>query len=189
MTRPAIVALGPGDHHVLARLQAECFSDPWGADGMARTASLPGVFGLIARVTAVGKRAAVGFALARIAADEAELLTIGVLPAWRGQGLARRLLDAVLVRAAALGAARVLLEVAEDNAAARALYARRNFEIVGRRPNYYRRSARPAIDALILRWQRSAGDAIEPRADGGKSIGKMKRGHAAARTGETKEIS
>lgn len=154
MTRPAIVAMGMEDHHLLARLQAECFPDPWGADGVARTASLSGTFGLIVRVTAAGKRAAVGFALARVVADEAELLTIGVLPAWRGQGLAGRLLGGMLARAAALGASRMLLEVAEDNAAARALYARCNFSIVGRRPGYYRHPPRLPVDALILRWSR-----------------------------------
>lgn len=157
MTRPAIVALGAGKHHLLARLQAECFPDPWGADGVARTVSLPGTFGLTVRVTAGAGRTEVGFALARVVADEAELLTIGVLPAWRAQGLAGRLLDGVLTRAVALGAARLLLEVAEDNTAARALYARRNFEIVGRRSGYYRRPPGPPVDALILRWHKPTG--------------------------------
>lgn len=156
MTRPAIVALGVEDHHLLAHLQSQCFPDPWGPDGVARTASLSGTFGLIVRVTAAGKRVATGFTLARVVADEAELLTIGVLPAWRGQGLAGRLLGAVLTRAVALGATRMLLEVAEDNAAARALYGRRDFVIVGRRPGYYRRSPQTAIDALILRWSKPA---------------------------------
>lgn len=174
MTRPAIVTLGVEDHHLLARLQSQCFPDSWGADGVARTASLSGAFGLIVRVTAAGKRAAVGFALARVVADEAELLTIGVLPAWRGQGLAGRLLGAVLTRAAALGVTRVLLEVAEDNAPARALYARRNFAIVGRRPGYYRRPPEPAIDALILRWLRPADVAFNLRADTKNSISKAK---------------
>jgi ribosomal-protein-alanine N-acetyltransferase len=152
MMRPGIIALKAGDHATVARLQALCFEDPWGADGVARTVAMPGVFGLIVRVTTPRGRTPVGFALARVAADEAELLTIGVLPAWRGQGLAGRLLGVALAHALALGARHMLLEVAEDNGAARTLYMRRRFAVVGRRSSYYRRPGGPAADALIMRW-------------------------------------
>ena len=151
MTRPAIVLLKSGDHDVVARLQESCFSDPWGIDGVARTVAMPGVFGMIMRVTTPLGRAPVGFVLTRIAADEGELLTIGVLPAWRSQGLAGRMLTVASSRAAALGARAMLLEVAENNAAARALYARHGYTVVGRRIGYYRRPPAAAVDALIMR--------------------------------------
>ena len=60
------------------------------------------------------------------------------------------LLRAALARAAAAGSARVFLEVAEDNAAARALYLRHGFAQVGRRPAYYRRGQTRAAAALVL---------------------------------------
>jgi len=151
MSKPAVVLLRPGDHALVARLQESCFSDPWGMDGVARTVAMPGVFGLIARVTSAAGRTPVGFALARVAADEGELLTIGVLPAWRNQGLAGRMLVTAMSRACALGARSMLLEVAENNSAARALYARRGFNIVGRRIGYYRHPPAAAVDALIMR--------------------------------------
>lgn len=49
-----------------------------------------------------------------------------------------------------MGATRLFLEVAEDNAAARALYDRLGFEPAGRRPRYYSRPNGPAVDALLL---------------------------------------
>ena len=55
-----------------------------------------------------------------------------------------------MVRAAALGAERMFLEVAEGNAAARALYARTGFAGAGRRRGYYARADGSREDALIL---------------------------------------
>jgi ribosomal-protein-alanine N-acetyltransferase len=45
----------------------------------------------------------------------------------------------------------VLLEVAEDNVAARALYGAAGFLEVGNRPAYYRRRSGPTVAALTLR--------------------------------------
>jgi ribosomal-protein-alanine N-acetyltransferase len=56
-----------------------------------------------------------------------------------------------MVRAAALGAKRIFLEVSEENPAAIALYASAGFERVGRRENYYRSKMKGAVAALIMR--------------------------------------
>lgn len=91
-----------------------------------------------------------GFALFALAADEAEVLTLAVAPGARRRGLGAALLAAAAAAAAARGARSIHLEVAEDNAAARALYARAGFAETGRRRGYY---ARPGgrTDALRLR--------------------------------------
>src|SRR6204780_3077030 len=78
-----------------------------------------------------------GMILARVAADEAEILTIAVDPGRRGRGLGSALLRAAMARAAALGAGAMFLEVAVSNAAARALYARHGFAEAGLRRQYY----------------------------------------------------
>ena len=69
--------------------------------------------------------------------DEAELLTIALSPAARGHGHGRMLLDGHLAALAREGVRVVHLEVADDNAAALALYRHRGFREVGRRPSYY----------------------------------------------------
>jgi ribosomal-protein-alanine N-acetyltransferase len=90
-----------------------------------------------------------GFVLLGLAADEAEVITLAVLPDARRRGIGAALVAAAAREAAARGATRLFLEVAEDNAPARALYARAGFLPVGRRKGYYARPA-AAVDALVL---------------------------------------
>ena len=125
----------------LAALHAEAFDTPWDAASLTALLASPGVFAV---------EQPDGFILIRVVADEAEILTLAVRPAVRRSGLGGRLVEAAVVRAAALGAARMFLEVAEDNVAARALYARAGFREAGRRRGYYARSDGSREDALIL---------------------------------------
>ena len=92
-----------------------------------------------------------GFILSRLAAGEAEILSVAVAPRWRGRGLGRRLLDLHLRRLAGLGVGTVFLEVEEGNKAALRLYAQAGFHQVGRRPDYYRREGQASAPALVLR--------------------------------------
>ncbi|MFN3669657.1 MAG: GNAT family N-acetyltransferase [Brevundimonas sp.] len=131
----------------LAAVHAEAFDAPWDADAFAALLTQAGVF-------ALGD--ADGFILMRVVADEAEILTLAVRPAARGRGLGARLVGEGGAAAAAFGAARLFLEVAEDNAAARALYARAGFAEAGRRPGYYARPDGGRRDALILARNLSA---------------------------------
>jgi ribosomal-protein-alanine N-acetyltransferase len=133
---------GTGDLALaLAALHAEAFDTPWSASAFADLLVQPGVM-LHAEID--------GFVLIRVAADEAEILTLAVRPGARRAGLGSRLVSAAVDLAAAAGSQRLLLEVAEDNTPARALYDRLGFESAGRRPRYYARPQGPAIDALIL---------------------------------------
>ena len=102
-----------------------------------------------AHVFAVGGLHA--FALGRVVADEAELLTLATEPAHRGQGLGRAALRAFEVEAVARGACTAFLEVAADNRAALALYLAERYDEAARRPAYYQRETAIRIDALILR--------------------------------------
>jgi len=129
------------DPRALAAIHAEAFDAPWDAASLAALLASPGVF-------AVAEED--GFILIRVVADEAEILTLAVRPAARRSGLGGRLVQAAVVRAAALGAERLFLEVAEDNVAARALYARTGFVEAGRRRGYYARADGSREDALVL---------------------------------------
>ncbi|EYD70682.1 GNAT family N-acetyltransferase [Limimaricola hongkongensis] len=93
---------------------------------------------------------ATSFVLGRVTLDEAEILTLATHPDHRRQGRAGIALDAFHAAAAAAGAQTAFLEVAEDNAAARALYAARGYTQAGRRQSYYPRADAPPAAALIL---------------------------------------
>lgn len=134
-------AASPTHAGTMALLHAAAFpsNERWAAAAFATQLGLPGVFGLL------DERGAM--ALARVAAEEAELLTLAVHPDARRAGLGRVLLSAALGEAARRNAAAMFLEVAQSNLAARALYAAAGFAPVGRRPFYYS----SGTDALILR--------------------------------------
>jgi [ribosomal protein S18]-alanine N-acetyltransferase len=144
---PTIVDARPADAAALAALHGRAFAHGWSESEFERLLSDKAV---IAHVARAGSRAPAGFMLSRRAADEAEILTVAVAPALRGQGIARQLLARHLGRLAALGIARVFLEVDDGNRPARSLYARAGFREVGRRQGYYAR-AEGSGAALILR--------------------------------------
>jgi len=133
------------DLPVLTALHAACFTAPWDQPWTQRSfAEILQMPGSGARVAAIGAEP-VGFAVARIVADEAELILIGIHPEHRRFGYGRLLLDHLVQALRTAGAARLFLEVAESNAAANAFYRGAGFEPVGRRPRYYQ-----GQDALIL---------------------------------------
>ena len=128
----------------LAALHAQCFTrpPPWPASAFVALRDSPGVH-LLTRGQA--------FLLWRITLDEAEILTLAVAPDARRQGLGAALVADFLRQAQALGATRALLEVAADNAPARALYDGAGFAQAGIRRGYYAPTqGQGAIDALTL---------------------------------------
>ena len=91
------------------------------------------------------------FAMGRVVAGEAELLTLACDPAHQGKGLGRACLAAFEAGAKARGAEECFLEVAEDNTAAQALYKSAGYTEAARRRAYYARQGAAPVDALILR--------------------------------------
>ena len=158
-----IQAAGACDVALLAELYGRCFSGaagegfagtPWSARSLAEVMALPGVFALLALVEGEGVDASdpdpVGFLLAQVLFEEAELLTVGVLPACRRRGHAGRLLRVALAEAARRGGRQMRLEVAENNLGAQAFYRAAGFAPAGRRRNYYRKPDGATLDALVL---------------------------------------
>jgi [ribosomal protein S18]-alanine N-acetyltransferase len=137
---------GPAAATALATIHAECFDPAWSASEIATLLEAPGAAAALAWIA--GDPA--GFVLVRTVADEAEILTIATRPLYRRRGIGAALLADACARARAGGAAAMFLEVAEDNPAARGLYAAAGFVPVGRRRAYYSR-AQGSVSALILR--------------------------------------
>ena len=90
-----------------------------------------------------------GFILALDLRKECEILSLGVLPERRREGIGSTLLDSVCSEGRVRGAECIVLEVAVDNSAALALYTGRGFMPVGHRRNYYQQASR-RVDALVL---------------------------------------
>ncbi len=137
--RPARIADVPG----IVAIERASFSDPWSPRDFSECANA-GVPFLVAE--AAGEIA--GYSVAHHAADEGEILNLGVAPAWRRRGVGRALVGATLAALRQQGVATVFLEVRASNEVAQRLYAGLGFTPVGRRRHYYRF---PTEDAVILR--------------------------------------
>jgi ribosomal-protein-alanine N-acetyltransferase len=141
--RPTIAEARAADATAIAALHAVSFRRGWGEDEILRLLLERNV--VTQRMVAGGKL--IGFIMSRLAAGEAEILSVAIAPGWRGSGLSRELLDLHLRRLAGLGIRAVYLEVGEHNAPACRLYRRAGFNEVGRRRGYYEDGA----TALVLR--------------------------------------
>lgn len=119
------------------------FSDPWSANDFAECARSAVPF-----LVAEEDGAVVGYVVAHAAADEGEILNLGVAPPHRHRGVGRALVERVLALLAQQGVRVVYLEVRESNTVARRLYQSLGFGEVARRARYYRR---PVEDAVVLR--------------------------------------
>jgi ribosomal-protein-alanine N-acetyltransferase len=145
-------SLGALDLDIAARVHGEAFAvlgeRAWTRQEIGELLASPGVAGHLLQQQ--GRE--IGFALCRIVLDEAELLTIAVLPTERRRGAGRLLLQMVLDLAREREARQLFLEVGEDNPAALALYRQTGFEEIGRRAGYYQRQSRAPADALVMRF-------------------------------------
>ncbi|MGI9383020.1 MAG: GNAT family N-acetyltransferase [Methyloligellaceae bacterium] len=90
-----------------------------------------------------------GFLLSRMAADEADIVTLAVAEDVRRHGLGSALVECAAAALGRRGARRLLLEVGESNLAARGLYAACGFRVVGARSGYYR-SGCDGEDAVVM---------------------------------------
>jgi ribosomal-protein-alanine N-acetyltransferase len=137
---------GAQDLGEVSRIMEEAFDprygEAWTSAQCLGMLSLPGVWLVVASLD--GKD--MGFALARVIADEAELLLLATRPAARRRGVAGALLRAVIAEARMRGVAQIHLEVRAGNDAVR-LYRREGFEKVGERRNYYKGKMGQAFDA------------------------------------------
>ena len=139
---PALSEAGPRDAAAIAALHAASFQRGWSDGEIERMLRERNI---VAHRATTG-RALHGFILSRLAAGEAEILSVAVASARRGRGLARALLNLHLRRLAGLGARAVFLEVDEDNEPARRLYRRAGFREVGRRAGLLPAGPRPTRD-------------------------------------------
>lgn len=143
---PSLSEANRADAAAMASLHAQAFHRGWSDGEFESLLTEKNVIAHRARVQ--GKL--VGFILSRLAADEAEILSVAVAIRERGRGLARDMLEMHMRRLAGAGCRTIFLEVDETNQPARRLYKSAGFREVGRRDSYYRQAS-GATAALVLR--------------------------------------
>ena len=131
----------------LAQLHADSFHRGWGEGEFE---SMIAERNTLVHRLRLGRKT-IGFAVSRIGADEAEMLSIAIDADERGRGLSRNLLLTHLGHLAGRGVRRIFLEVEENNAPARRLYERCGFAVVGRRERYYQQANGEQLNALLMR--------------------------------------
>ena len=130
----------------LAQLHRASFHRGWGVDEFEQ---------ILIEKSALAHRLrrgnnTIGFIVSRIAADEAEILSVAIATKFRGRGYSRDLLRTHLGHLAGYGLKKVFLEVEENNRPARSLYQRAGFRVVGRRERYYKDAGSEQLNAVVM---------------------------------------
>jgi ribosomal-protein-alanine N-acetyltransferase len=139
---------GPEQAAEVAALHAQLFDPPWSEDSIRTLLDHPASTAFLAVIG--NPKVPVGFVLAQLAADEAEILSIGVAKEWQRKGLGVRLMEGLMRAAKRAEAKRLFLDVAADDDGARGLYHRLGFLGTGLRRGYYNRPDGTMADALTL---------------------------------------
>lgn len=133
----------------LAKLHAGAFYRGWPSTEFAAYLADPSRTPTY--VVANSKRKVEGFAMLRLAADEAELITIIIDPKRRGKGIGAALLRAAMDDLTMTPVVRLFLEVEDANMAAISLYRGLGFDEISRREGYYSKPGGDAATALVMR--------------------------------------
>jgi len=127
----------------VARIERECFSEPWSEKSLEMLTGGTGV-GFVAE--ADGRAVAYGGMICVL--DEGQITNIATLGEYRNRGYARSVLDALADHARKRGISCIHLEVRASNAAALHLYESVGFECIGVRRMFY---SKPAEDAILMK--------------------------------------
>jgi ribosomal-protein-alanine N-acetyltransferase len=144
-------AATPADAPAMASAHAQAFDSPWDEMDFEDLLDGEGIFAFVVQ----GEDPA-GVLVGRAIAGEAEILTVGVAPWARRQGVAKALMAAAIGAARNAGAADMFLEVDVDNGSAVALYESLGFVRSGLRKGYYDRGADGRADAHVMRLDLTA---------------------------------
>lgn len=132
------------DLEQIANLEKMCFSDPWSVPMLEPELTNPLSYWFVA----VQNGQLIGYVGSQAVMDAADMMNIAVHPAYRRQGIAELLVNALISELQALAVQSLALEVRVSNTPAIQLYKKLGFEKIGLRPGYYRN---PKEDAYILR--------------------------------------
>ena len=127
---------------IVSRIHHAAFEQGWSEKDIVEMLSIAGTEIALAQIAGE----AVGFAMIRSIADQAELLSIATLPSQRRKNVAATILKHIFTKAQSLGATSLFLEVAQSNSSAHKLYIKLGFVETGRRKAYYSNG----VDAIVM---------------------------------------
>ena len=128
----------------IAELEKMCFNDPWSIHSISSELNNP----LSTWLVAVADGVVCGYVGSQSVLDGADMMNIAVHPDYRKQGIGYNLVDKLIDLLKAKDVISLSLEVRVSNENAINLYNKMGFEIIGKRPGYYRN---PREDAYIMR--------------------------------------
>ena len=134
----------PEDLPEILTLEADALS-AWNRDQLEAELEQPTGFQFVVRRKGTDK--IIAFLCGRVMVDEAEILKLSVAQSERRKGVGRQLLHFVVKLYSEKGVKNCFLELRASNTAARNLYKKEGFSIVGTRKKYY---SEPVEDAIIM---------------------------------------
>ena len=133
-----------GDLKMVSDIERRSYEFPW-SHGVFRDCLLAGYRSIVL----IREERVAGYGILSVAAGEAHILNLCVDPEFRSLGYGKRLLNELLFRARAASVREVFLEVRPSNKMALALYRKKGFYQVAKRPAYYQ-SHEGREDAAVL---------------------------------------
>jgi ribosomal-protein-alanine N-acetyltransferase len=140
-----IRSMGHDDLPMVSDIERRSYEFPW-SHGVFRDCLLAGYQCIVLE----RNNRVAGYGILSIAAGEAHILNLCVDPNYRSHGYGEQLLDAILLQARSAKVREVFLEVRPSNLTALALYRKKGFHKVARRPSYYQASEGRKEDAAVL---------------------------------------
>lgn len=134
------------DLDVVSEMEAASYPDPWSRKGFEEELGTESTLAVVMEDTT----GVVGYALATLTGEDADIVKITIDEKERGKGYGRKLLDMLMNELYSRGILNATLEVRMSNAPAISLYEHAGFVSEGVRPGFY---SNPKEDAMIY-WLR-----------------------------------
>ena len=136
----------PEDCRQVLKVEENCFSIPWSLKSFEDLFSYEGNY----YFTAWKDEEIAGFIGMTAVLDEADITNVAVHSDYRGQGIGKALVEALISCAREHHIKKIMLEVRASNESAIGLYRKFGFEFLCKRKNYYQK---PTEDADIMCWK------------------------------------
>jgi ribosomal-protein-alanine N-acetyltransferase len=146
--RVSLLWAGPERAAEITRVHAKVFLPAWDEASILKILDHPAATSFVA--TLGGPTDVIGFIIGQIAADESEILTIGVDPERQRHGVGKLLVQGLMRAVQRAEVRRMFLDVATDNMPALTLYSKMGFVPAGVRTAYYQRPGAPPVDAVTM---------------------------------------